>query len=221
MLVDGKERKTVKFTKENVLSGEGTVILRGSDIPDGKLDVAVDMQGTCSVYLSGFLTFFTKEPKIEGSGNEIFVDRTYWKLIEKKKKVKSWRGVITKLDYDRVKLEEGDEVKSGDLIEVKIVVESKNDYEYLVFEDYKPAGCEPMELKSGGVFEHGTWINRELRDEKVVNFLYELPQGKQTISYKMRAEIPGKFKILPHKAYAMYAPRVRAISDSAEMTITP
>jgi uncharacterized protein YfaS (alpha-2-macroglobulin family) len=145
---------------------------------------------------------------------------TYWRLIEKKKKAKTWHGEVTKLDYDRVQLKEGDEVKSGDLIEVKIVVDAKNDYEYLVFEDFKPAGCEPTDLKSGGVFENGTWINRELRDEKVVNFLYHLPQGKQAITYKLRAEIPGKFKILPHKGYAMYAPRVRAISDSADLAIS-
>ena len=62
--------------------------------------------------------------------------------------------------------------------------------------------------------------NEIVRDEKVVSFLYSLPQGKQAITYKMRAEIPGKFRILPHKGWAMYAPRVRAISDSADMSIT-
>jgi uncharacterized protein YfaS (alpha-2-macroglobulin family) len=221
ILVGGKERKSLKFTKENALAGEGTVLLRGKEIGDGSLEVAVEMKGSCSVYANAFLTYFTKEAKIEGSGNEIFIDRTYWKLIEKKTKVKTWHGEITKLDYDRVQIKEGDEVKSGELIEVKVVVEAKNDYEYLVFEDFKPAGCEPMELKSGGVFENGAWVYRELRDEKVVNFLYLLPQGKQTISYKMRAEIPGVFRILPHKGYAMYAPRVRAISNSAGMTISP
>jgi uncharacterized protein YfaS (alpha-2-macroglobulin family) len=219
--VGGKTLKTVTFTKETMLAGEGTVFVSGKAIPTGKLEVGFEVKGQCSMYANAFLTYFTKEPKIEGSGNEIFIDRTYWKLIEKKKKVKTWRGEITKIDYDRVRIKEGDEVKSGDLIEVKIVVESKNDYEYLVFEDFKPAGCEPVELKSGGVFENGTWLYREMRDEKVVNFLYNLAQGKQTISYKMRAEIPGKFRILPHKGYAMYAPRVRAISDSADMTVSP
>jgi uncharacterized protein YfaS (alpha-2-macroglobulin family) len=220
IMVDGKEKKKVTFTKENMLAGEGAIMLRGKEIGDGKLDVAFDVQGQCSLYGSAFLTYFTKEPKIEGSGNEIFIERSYFKLVEKKKKVKTWRGVVTKLDYERVPLKDGDEVRSGDLIEVKIMVEAKNDYEYLVFEDFKPAGCEPTELKSGGVFENGTWINRELRDEKVVNFLYNLSQGKQAITYKMRAEIPGKFRVLPHKGYAMYAPRVRAISDSDDMTIT-
>jgi uncharacterized protein YfaS (alpha-2-macroglobulin family) len=221
IMVNGKERKKVKFTKHNSLAGQGVVVLRGKDIPDGKLKIAVEMKGKGSVYANAFLTYFTKEAEIKGSGNEIFVERTYWKLEEKKKKVKTWRGEITKLDYERVPLEEGDEVRSGDLIEVKIMVEAKNDYEYLVFEDFKPAGCEPTELKSGGVFQHGTWINRELRDEKVVSFFYHLPQGKQAVTYKLRAEIPGTFRVLPHKGYAMYAPRVRAISDSDGMTISP
>jgi len=218
--VNGEEKKSVKFNKGNALAGGGVVFMSGKEIGDGKLKIDVDMKGECSVYANAFLSYFTKEAKIEASGNEIFVERTYYKLKEKKKKVKTWRGVITKLDYERIELKEGDEVRSGDLIEVKIKVEALNDYEYLVFEDFKPAGCEPTELKSGGVFQHGTWINREMRDEKVVNFFYRLPQGKQAITYKMRAEIPGKFRILPHKGYAMYAPRVKAISDSGEMTIT-
>ena len=218
--VDGKEKKTIKFTTDNALTGEGVVFMQGKEISDGEIEVLIESKGKCSVYANGFMTFFTKEAKIKGAGNEIFIERTYYRLKEKKKKVKTYRGVITKLDYERILLKDGDEVKSGDLIEVKIMVESKNDYEYLVFEDFKPAGCEPMQLKSGGVFENGAWINREMRDEKVVNFLYSLPQGKQAITYKMRAEIPGKFRILPHKGYAMYAPRVRAISDSADMSIT-
>jgi len=218
--VDGNEKKKLKFTKQNALTGEGVVFMRGKEISDGEIEVLIESKGKCSVYANGFATFFTKEPKIKGAGNEIFIERTYYKLKEKKKKVKTYRGVITKLDYERIPLKEGDEVKSGELIEVKIMVESKNDYEYLVFEDFKPAGCEPTALKSGGIFENGTWINREMRDEKVVNFLYNLPQGKQAITYKMRAEIPGKFRILPHKGYAMYAPRVRAISDSADLSIT-
>jgi len=40
-------------------------------------------------------------------------------------------------------------VKSGDLIEVELGIESKNDYEYLVFEDWKAAGMEAEEVRSG------------------------------------------------------------------------
>jgi alpha-2-macroglobulin len=40
-------------------------------------------------------------------------------------------------------------VSSGDRVEVVITVESKNDYDYLLFEDLKPAGLEAIALQSG------------------------------------------------------------------------
>jgi uncharacterized protein YfaS (alpha-2-macroglobulin family) len=52
-----------------------------------------------------------------------------------------------------------------------------------------------------------------------VFFVGNLLQGKQVFTYRARAEIPGIFKVIPHRGYAMYAPRVRAISDSDEITI--
>jgi uncharacterized protein YfaS (alpha-2-macroglobulin family) len=53
----------------------------------------------------------------------------------------------------------------------------------------------------------------------VAHFLCSLPQGTQVLTYQLRAEIPGTFRVLPHRAYAMYAPRIKAISDSATMGI--
>jgi hypothetical protein len=38
---------------------------------------------------------------------------------------------------------------SGQRVEVVVTVETKNDYEYLMFEDLKPAGLEAVELVSG------------------------------------------------------------------------
>ena len=37
-------------------------------------------------------------------------------------------------------LDAGAVLKSGDLVEVELEIASKNDYEYIVFEDMKPAG---------------------------------------------------------------------------------
>jgi len=219
--VNGKTARTYHQDKKSILSGLGRVFLSGDALDGKKVKIEVSAEGKGAVYANAFLSYFTKEKEIEGDGNEIFVERTYYKLTEKKKKVKTWHGEITKLDYTRTELRPGDAVSSGDLVEVKIMIDSKNDYEYLVFEDWKPAGFEPTELKSGGFFEHGAWLNREFRDEKVVTFLYELEQGKQALTYKLRAEIPGNFRVLPHKGYAMYAPRVRAISDSWQISVSP
>jgi uncharacterized protein YfaS (alpha-2-macroglobulin family) len=39
------------------------------------------------------------------------------------------------------------------------------------------------------------------------------------VSYRLRAEIPGKFSALPTKASAMYAPELRANCDEFKVQI--
>jgi uncharacterized protein YfaS (alpha-2-macroglobulin family) len=46
-----------------------------------------------------------------------------------------------------------------------------------------------------------------------------LPRGKHSVSYRLRAEIPGKFSALPARGYAMYAPELKANSDEMKVGI--
>jgi hypothetical protein len=50
--------------------------------------------------------------------------------------------------YERERLEDLALLKSGDLVEIELVIHSKNDYEYLVFEDFKAPGA------AGRLFSH-------------------------------------------------------------------
>ena len=59
----------------------------------------------------------------------------------------------------------------------------------------------------------------ELRDQKVAFFLSSLPQGHRTLTYRLRAEIPGQFHVLPTNGYAMYAPDLRCLSDEHRLAI--
>ena len=59
----------------------------------------------------------------------------------------------------------------------------------------------------------------ELHDERVCFFVRELARGQHSVSYRLRAEIPGKFSALPTKASAMYAPELKANSDEYKVQI--
>ena len=59
----------------------------------------------------------------------------------------------------------------------------------------------------------------EYRDEKVALFVRWLPRGKHSVSYRLRAEIPGKFSALPTRAEAMYSPELKANSDEIKLNI--
>ena len=110
------------------------------------------------------------------------------------------------------------EVKSGDLLEIELTIDSKNDYEHLIFEDPKAAGVEPFDVQSG-YNAVGLPAYVELRDEKVTLFVRTLPRGKHSLHYRMRAEIPGKFSALPTVGSGMYAPELKGNSDEMKLTI--
>jgi len=166
---------------------------------------------------------FTLEEYITRAGLEIKINRKYYKLNKSDKTVKTAGDHGQPLDqkvekYERQELKMLNTLKSGDLVEIELEVESKNDYEYIVLEDMKAAGFEPVEVRSGyNGNDLGAYM--ELRDERVCLFVRSLARGKHSVAYRMRAEIPGKFSALPTKASAMYAPELKANSDEIKLTI--
>jgi uncharacterized protein YfaS (alpha-2-macroglobulin family) len=225
--------KEVKVTKENLFSFDNRVLLQGLQIKPGPHKITLSKDGKGALYYSGYLTYFTKEEGVKGAGNEIFVERQYYKLVPKAEQVRlpapgAIKPVALDLSgrtelragYTRVPLKTGDAVASGEQIEVVLKITAKNTYDYLAFEDMKPAGCEPVELRSGGRWAGGLCANLELRDEKVVFFIGVLEQGEHILRYKLRAETPGHFHALPTSGFAMYAPEVRGISDEMRLKVT-
>ena len=108
-------------------------------------------------------------------------------------------------------------LKSGDLVEVELEITSKNDYEYLLFEDFKASGFEPVNVRSGYSRDGGLRSYVEFRDEKVAFFVQNLARGQHNLKYRLRAEIPGRFSALPTQAFGMYAPELRANSDELKV----
>jgi uncharacterized protein YfaS (alpha-2-macroglobulin family) len=85
-----------------------------------------------------------------------------------------------------------------DLVEVELVLDSKNDYEYLLFQDMKPAGFEATEVRNGYVYE-GLPAYREFHDERVDFFIRQLPLGKHSLTYRLKAETPANSAPSPPK----------------------
>jgi uncharacterized protein YfaS (alpha-2-macroglobulin family) len=236
--VDGKPMKEIRLTKENFFTFDNRLALYGLHVPPGPHEITLEKKGEGALYYSCYLSYFTLEEDIKGAGNEIFIKRDYFKLVPKTEEValpdpgaaatlpagqpdalaQTGRSEL-RAGYRRVPLKTGDTVDSGDKIEVVLTITAKNTYDYLVFEDMKPAGCEPTEVRSGARWAGGICAHIEFRDEKVVFFCALLEQGEHILRYKLRAETPGKFHALPTSGHAMYAPEVRAISDEMRLGI--
>ena len=224
VLVDGKSVRTVKIDKENLFSFDGTVVLSGDAVSGGDHVVELRKEGKGTLYANAYLEVFTLEDKLRAAGLEVKVARKVWKLVplEKDTEVPDQTGVVVtqKVEkFERIELKDGDSVKSGERIEVELILESKNDYEYLIFSDAKAAGFEAVEALSGYV-PGGIGAYMEPRDKTVDFFIRALPRGKQTLRYQLRAETPGLYKALPATAEAMYAPELRGNSEDIKLGVS-
>jgi uncharacterized protein YfaS (alpha-2-macroglobulin family) len=221
--LDGKRWKEVKVNSENLFTFDNQFALFGDAVETGKHTLQIKRKGTGPVYFNAYLTNFTLEDFITKAGLEVKVNRKYYKLtpVDQKIKVQGARGqaLDQKVEkYQRTELANHAELKSGDLVEVELEIDSKNDYEYLVFEDPKAAGFEAV-LTQSGYNPNDLGAYMELRDERVCFFVRALPRGKSSVAYRLRAEIPGKFSALPTRASAMYAPELKGNSDEIKLAI--
>jgi uncharacterized protein YfaS (alpha-2-macroglobulin family) len=223
VLVDGKRQKEVRITAQDLFTVDNTVVLAGNEVTAGPHTVELKKTGKGPLYYNAYVTNFTLEDDIKRAGLEVKVNRKFYKLkkVDKEVAVSGARGqaVNQKVEkYERVEIANDGELKSGDLLEVELEIDSKNDYEYILFEDLKAAGCEAVEVRSGyNGNSMGAYV--EFRDNRVGFFIRALARGKHSVSYKLRAEIPGRFSALPAKASAMYAPELQGNSDEMKLKI--
>jgi hypothetical protein len=229
--LDGALQQSVEITPETLFSYDNSLVIAGPELSSGEhvvelktrpLDAARPQKGP--LYFNAYLSNFTLEDHIAAAGLEIQVDRKFYKLVQRENATDLVAGAGGQaidqqaLKYDRVELPNLSEVVSGDLLEVELEIESKNDYEYVIFEDLKAAGCESVELQSGYTRD-GLGAYVEFRDERVSFFQRRLERGRHSMSYRLRAETPGRFSALPTRAYAMYAPELQANSEELKLQI--
>ncbi|MGF1449019.1 MAG: alpha-2-macroglobulin [Opitutales bacterium] len=159
--IDGESVATASVTPATVLQAPSKFSVDPALLKEGANTIVLRRTGgEGPLYFSARAEYFTLEEPITAAGNEIFLHRQYYRV----------EPVPTLLDGFReqlVPLEDGATVNSGDRIECVLLVEGKNDYEYLIFEDLKPAGLETVAVRSGGAGRPA----REVRPGVVDDFL--------------------------------------------------
>ncbi len=119
--------------------------------------------------------------------------------------------------------------KIGDVINVRLTIETTDELHYAIIEDMLPAGLEALNerLETESSRVPGTrppwrwwgYERKEVHDERVTFFDTYLYPGKHTFEYAARAVTPGVFSARPAEAYAMYRPEVWGRSASDQVTI--
>ncbi len=119
----------------------------------------------------------------------------------------------------------------GDVVNVRLTLETTDALHYMLIEDMLPAGLEALnerlETETTRVpdsripWRWWGYERKEIRDEKVTFFDTYLPPGTHSFDYAARAVTPGIFSARPAEAYAMYRPEVWGRSASDQVAIDP
>ncbi|MEY2429180.1 MAG: alpha-2-macroglobulin, partial [Verrucomicrobiota bacterium] len=142
LLVNGTSIAKKKISSADVFNAPSRFSIDSNLIQDANEIRIRRTGGNGTIYFAAEAKFFSLEEPITAAGNEIFVKRDYFKLVGRPTLLK---GYV----YDREPLKDGDSVKSGERVETLVTIEARNNYEYLLFEDLKPAGLEAVEVRSG------------------------------------------------------------------------
>jgi len=211
--VNGKSIWKREVTPNNWAIFEGTTTLRASDLVAGENKIVLRSEGNGTPVYSLYLRQFRRKANFVPSPGSLQVTREYFLIANGKP----------------VPLRSARPIVSGDEIEVMLTVRADRPHDYLMIEDPMPSGFEaqrdygrvPRQPRRGGWWWTNWWAHREFRDEKVAIAVTHLPAGERKVSYRMRAETPGIFRVLPTTVWNMYRPGEGANGASATIEVTP
>lgn len=215
VLLDGEPIRTLKIDRSNVLTIDSRIAIDDARLATGEHVVEIVKRGRGSLYATASLGYFSLEDRIAAAGHELDVRRRYFRVTP----VVDDTGGAAKQTWRREPLGIDAAIAAGDTIEVELEVDAHHDYEYVMIEDPKPSGFEPVARTSGSRDHGGIWTYMQLRDARVVFFMPRTPKGKVTLTYRMRAEAPGRLGSMPAAGELMYAPEIQGTSDNWRVVV--
>ncbi len=212
---NGREIGGARFDKASVFAPEREIVIRPRDVGKGSNVIRLVKEGTGTLYYTIEATQYIERddsPRtITGSG--ITVSREYRKFVPR------WNE---SLRYNELWPSNSisSRFRSGDTMQVRVIVNSPQEYRHVLVEDYLPAGCEAFDRGRMEPWEWDYWwADMDVRDERVSFYVDTLPKGKSTLQYEMRAWIPGRYNAPGALVQAMYQPEIAGIGAASLMEI--
>lgn len=210
--VDGHRVLSGRVAKSEMLEEKELKIALDRLARGKPMDVVLTKDGVGKMYYDLTLRYFLPAENILPLSRGVGIERRYFSAIEQEEKTSI------------------SSIKAGQTVKIRLTLYVPQDLHYLIIEDFLPAGLEvinPELLTSGSYFEMEKkeeeqtlyFSHRDIRDDRVALFVDYLPKGVYQFTYLARATQPGKFHVLPARAWEMYFPDVfgRSVGEVFEV----
>jgi uncharacterized protein YfaS (alpha-2-macroglobulin family) len=216
LMLNGRELERIAVKKGKIVKGITSLTVPSAGLKRGanKLQL-VKSAPEGALYLTAVLDYHVP-PELASQSPGLSVERKIYH-IKTRKEGKEWR-----LEY--LPLHPGENLSPGDEIEVRLIVDNKDDMNFVIIEDRLPSGFEVRETKSDlrfvGLNDYWDWyVHSERHDERMAFFLDNLPKGRHEFRYVMYPELEGNVLALPASVWPMYVPSLKSESKPWEVKV--
>jgi hypothetical protein len=224
LLVNGISLGRTHFNQESLLSGPTQLTVQTSLLKAGENRFELRrLKGDGPVYALALSSAWARGDGIRAQGHLLSLERNYTLERAEASASQSPKTINTELKGDG-------KARTGERLWAELSLSAPQDFEYLMIEIPKPAGCEPLnplsawdaKLVSGNnpsESADGRLLYREEFDDRSVIFIDSLPAGNWTLRLGLQAVFSGDYRALPAKAKAMYVPEIRTNSSAQRIII--
>ena len=118
-------------------------------------------------------------------------------------------------------IKDGDEIKVGDKIKVRIELRADRDMEYVHMKDMRAACMEPTNVISQYKYQGGLGYYESTKDASTNFFFGWLPRGRYVFEYPMFVTHSGNFSNGITNIQCMYAPEFTSHSEGVRVSVVP
>lgn len=228
VLMNNVLQTELSFTGGERFSKEKTVKLPSFEPATAALQI--QKQGMGKLYYNTILSY-TKTLKpgepvpVKNTPAGLTMSRTFYRLQTEKAGTDGVLKVVSKTFN-------GGQIKAGETILMKVLVDSPISMPYVIVECPLPSGAEVVkssgaqqavdegnEATISGDWAGSWWSHQDILDDKIVFFGTTVPQGKKEFSCLLRMELPGKVNVNPVSLAGMYTKLIRGYTSSEELNI--
>ncbi len=189
----GQTVQTVTFTKANAFANPVKIVIPAKDLAAGANVLTLEKTGAGTLYWAANLAYTLPVDGLQPLERGVSIRRQY--RVQADSPVDAGTQGV------------------GEMVQVTVTLAADQPLRYAMLSEPVPAGCEIMIGEEYGCDRRDVWDNR------IVYFFDYLPKGETTVSYWLRTEAPGAYRVPPATAELLYFPDVRGESKTARMQV--
>jgi uncharacterized protein YfaS (alpha-2-macroglobulin family) len=105
-------------------------------------------------------------------------------------------------------------------IVVRLIIDCTRPGSRLIVDEPVPAGCRITELSGDQYADWSNWWDyTDVRDDRVVFYIQDLPRGRHEIDYHLQAQTPGRYDVMPTTITSMSDPSLYTQGEPGRIAI--